>query len=75
MCEKFFCSLTFSFVAFKMFDEEKASNRYPRNIKFVLKAMQQQFDCFNFFFGKMMDRMDRQDTVIANFHRGPPNGS
>ena len=55
----FFCSLKFSFAAFKMFDEEKASNGDPRNMDFVLKAMQRQFDRFNLVFGEMRDMMDR----------------
>ena len=71
----FFFSLTFYFAAFKMSDEEKASNGDPRNMEFFLKSMQQQFDRFNLVFGKMRDRMDMQEIVIANFHRGQPNGN
>ena len=56
------------------FEEEKASNGDPRNMEFVQKAMQQQFDLFNLVFGEMRDGMDSQDTVIENFHR-VPNGN
>ena len=78
-CVRIFCSLTFFFLfffaSFKMSNEEKASNGDPKNMEFVLKAMQQQFNRFNLVFGEIRDRMDRQDTIIADFQRGQPNGN
>ncbi|KAH9705032.1 hypothetical protein KPL70_011714 [Citrus sinensis] len=36
----------------------------------MLKAMQQQFECMNLMFGEINDKLERQDTVIANLQRG-----
>ncbi|KAH9704932.1 Endonuclease [Citrus sinensis] len=36
----------------------------------MLKAMQQQFECMNLMFGEIHDKLERQDTVIANLQRG-----
>ena len=49
---------------------EKASNGDLKNMEFVLKTMQQQFDCVNLVFRCLRDKMVRQDTLIENFHRG-----
>ena len=55
----FFCSLTFCFITFKMSNEEKASNGDLKNMEFVLKTIQQQFDRVNLVFGYLRDKMDR----------------
>ncbi|KAH9769547.1 hypothetical protein KPL71_012041 [Citrus sinensis] len=36
----------------------------------MVKAMQQQFECMNLMFGEIHDKLERQDTVIANLQRG-----
>ncbi|KAH9671240.1 Endonuclease [Citrus sinensis] len=36
----------------------------------MLKAMQQQFERMNMMFGEIHDKLERQDTVIANLQRG-----
>ncbi|KAH9680244.1 hypothetical protein KPL71_026482 [Citrus sinensis] len=36
----------------------------------ILKAMQQQFERMNLMFGEIHDKLERQDTVIANLQRG-----
>ena len=36
----------------------------------MLKAMQQQFKHMNLMFGEIRDKLERQDTVIANLQRG-----
>ncbi|KAH9658278.1 hypothetical protein KPL70_023423 [Citrus sinensis] len=36
----------------------------------MLKAMQQQFERMNLMFGEIHDKLERQDTVIANLQRG-----
>ncbi|KAH9801905.1 hypothetical protein KPL71_001199 [Citrus sinensis] len=36
----------------------------------MLKAMQQQFERMNLMFGEIYDKLERQDTVIANLQRG-----
>ena len=36
----------------------------------MLKAMQQQFKRMNLMFGEIHDKLERQDTVIANLQRG-----
>ena len=41
---------------------------------FVLRAMQQQFERMNVLFNEIQDRMDRQDVVIATWHKGRPQG-
>ena len=40
----------------------------------VLQAMQQQFERMDVLFNKIRDRMDRQDTVIATWRKGRPQG-
>ena len=42
-----------------MSNEEKVSNGDLKNMKFVLKTMQQQFDHVNLVFGCLRDKMDR----------------
>ncbi|KAH9698005.1 hypothetical protein KPL71_023835 [Citrus sinensis] len=36
----------------------------------MLKAMQQQFEHINMMFGEIRDKLERQDTAIANLQRG-----
>ncbi|KAH9724547.1 Endonuclease [Citrus sinensis] len=36
----------------------------------MLKAMQQQFEHMNLMFGEIRDKLERQDTAIANLQRG-----
>ncbi|KAH9717001.1 Endonuclease [Citrus sinensis] len=36
----------------------------------MLKAMQQQFEHMNLMFGEICDKLERQDTAIANLQRG-----
>ena len=36
----------------------------------MLKAMQQQFEHMNMMFGEIRDKLERQDTAIANLQRG-----
>ncbi|KAH9763304.1 hypothetical protein KPL70_001120 [Citrus sinensis] len=36
----------------------------------MLKAIQQQFEHMNLMFGEIRDKLERQDTVIANLQRG-----
>ena len=36
----------------------------------MLKAMQQQFEHMNLMFGEIHDKLERQDTIIANLQRG-----
>ena len=35
----------------------------------MLKAMQQQFEHMNLMFGEIRDKLERQDTAIANLQR------
>ena len=35
----------------------------------MLKAMQQQFEHMNMMFGEIRDKLERQDTAIANLQR------
>ncbi len=39
---------------------------------FVLRAMQQQFECMDMLFNEIWDRMDRQDAVIGTWREGHP---
>uniref|UniRef100_A0A2N9IYE9 Reverse transcriptase domain-containing protein n=1 Tax=Fagus sylvatica TaxID=28930 RepID=A0A2N9IYE9_FAGSY len=41
---------------------------------FVLRAMKQQFERIDVLFNEMRDRIDRQDAVIATWHKRCPQG-
>ena len=40
----------------------------------MLRAMQQQFERMDVMFNEIRDRMDRQDAIIAGWHKGRPQG-
>ena len=52
-----------------MSEGEGSSIRREKDMDFMLKAMQQQFERLNVIFGEFRDRMDRQDILVANLQR------
>ncbi|PKI26055.1 hypothetical protein CRG98_049256, partial [Punica granatum] len=48
------------------------SNACQQDVAFTLKAMQQQFERLEVFFGDIRDRMDRQDQRIDQMQREQP---